>query len=147
MLRIQPLQSAQSSSFEFTKRCDQLRQMKDRMFFDFKRSTRSLHNPFNPCHVRWVMRLLCKIGGSDLTTRPDYILPSSIDPQIPASHDICSLGLRMEATVAVTLTEALLTLPDSALWANFGDQADVHFRIQNKQFCGEFGPSYLDLGP
>ena len=122
MLRIQPLQSAPSSSFEFTKRCDQLRQMKDRMFFDFKRSTRSLHNPFNPCRVRWVMRLQCKIGGSDLTARPDYILPSSIDPQIPASHDICSLGLRMEAAVAVTLTGALLTLPDSALWANFGDQ-------------------------
>ena len=147
MLRIQPLQSAQSSSFEFTKRCDQLRQLKDRMFFDFKRSTRSLHNPFNPCRVRWVMRLLCKIDGSDLTTRPDYILPSSIDLQIPASHDICSLGLRMEATVAVTLTRALLTLPDSALWANFGDKADVHFRFKNKQFCGVFSPSFLDLGP
>ena len=74
------------------------------------------------------MRLLCKIDGSDLTTRPDYILPSSIDLQIPASHDICSLGLRMEATVAVTLTGVLLTLPDSGLWENFEDQADVHFR-------------------
>ena len=36
-----------------------------------------------------------------------------IDPQMPASHDICSLGLVMEAGVAVTLTGAQLTLPPS----------------------------------
>ena len=43
-----------------------------------------------------------------------------IDPRMPASHDICSLGLRMEAGVAVTLTEAQLALPASG-----GDDAEL----------------------
>ena len=45
--------------------------------------------------------------------------PAIIDPRMPASHDICSLGLGMEAGAAVTLTGAQPTLPASG-----GDDAE-----------------------
>ena len=36
---------------------------------------------------------------------------------------------------------ARLTLHHTALWETYCDEADIHFRSWNKQFCGDFWPS------